>query len=69
MCSKVIVECIICFDELEESSSSSSSQLALTHEASPNTKKLKRAYTENFCQFDNFDSQNLRSSSGTNIIT
>ena len=41
MCSKVCVECKICFGECEEASSSSSSQSApLTPEAFPKSNKL-----------------------------
>ena len=42
-CSMVFVECIICFGELKEASSSSSSShlVLLSHEASHNTTKLK----------------------------
>ena len=44
-CSMVFVECIICFVELKEassySSSSSSHLVLLSHEASHNTTKLK----------------------------
>jgi hypothetical protein len=41
-CSKVFVECINCFNEFEEASSSLQ-LVPLAHGASPNNKKLKRA--------------------------
>ena len=46
--SKVFVVCITCFGELKEASSSSLQLAPLTHEASLNTKKLKRACIERF---------------------
>ena len=58
-CSKVFVEYIIGFGELEEVSSSSSSSrhlVPLDLEASPNTKKLKRACIESFQHFETLGS-------------
>ena len=55
-CYKVFVECILCFSELEEVSSSFESE-PLTLEASyNNTKKLKRACIERFQHFDTLGS-------------
>ena len=45
-CSKAFVECTICFGELREVSSTSFQLAPLTHEASHNTKELKRACIE-----------------------
>ena len=50
-CSKVFLECIICYDELEEASSSCQ-PLSLTLEACINTKKLRRALIESSQHFD-----------------
>lgn len=50
------IRCIICFNEVKEASSSYSSQRAPLIDASPNTKKLKRAYIESFQHFDTLDS-------------
>ena len=51
--SKMFVECMVCFGDLDgasssSSSSSSSQSVPLILEASPNTKKLKRACIERF---------------------
>ena len=65
-CYKVFVECILCFGELEEVSSSFELE-PLTPEASDNTKKLKRACIERFRHFDTWGSRNPKSSSGTHL--
>ena len=67
-CPKVFVECLICFGELEEASSSSFQSTPLVHETSPNTKTLKRACIESLRHFDASGSQNPRSYGGTNFI-
>jgi hypothetical protein len=46
----VLVECMICFDNLKESSSSS--QLAPLAPQASNTKKMKGACVERFYHFD-----------------
>ena len=55
----VFVECIICFSEFKEASSFQ--LVPLTPEASPNTKKLKRAHIKSFQHFDTLDSHTLDS--------
>ena len=50
-CFEVFVECIVCFGEFEEVSSSFQLVL-LTLEASLNTKKLKRTCTKRFLHSD-----------------
>ena len=42
VCSKAFVECITCFSELAEASSSSFQLVPLTLEASPNIKRLNK---------------------------
>ena len=61
-CSKVFVEHMICFGELEEASSSYSSSIKstpLNPKVSPNTKKLERVCIESFRCFDTLDPRTL----------
>ena len=69
-CSNVLVECIMCFGELEKASSSSSLQLMpLTYKLFTNTKRVKGAYIESFQNFDTLGSPNpSRPYVGTNFI-
>ena len=64
----MLVECIICFGDLQEASSSPFQSVPLTLEAFPNTKKLKRACIESFRHFDTLGSINPKSFGGTNFI-
>ena len=72
-CSIVFVECIICYGELKEASSSSLLHFKKCHEFTSKafyiTKNLKRTYIENFMYFITFGSQDPRPYGGTNFIT
>ena len=67
-CSMLFVECIMCYGELKEASTSSSQQAPLTFEAFLTAKKLKRAYIENFQSFVTLDSQDPTPYGDTNFI-
>jgi hypothetical protein len=70
-CSKVFVECITCFGEFEEASSSSSSSFELAQvnpKAYPDTKKFKRACMKSSRHFAALDSRNPQLFDATNFI-
>ena len=64
----MLLECIICFGELEEIFSSTLQLAALTLKASPSTKKLRRACIESFRHFDTLGSQISRFSSDIDFV-